>query len=199
MGPETIKALRNDNPDPCIKLLQDFCMGPAGMPGGSANDPNRGLDARVANGVKKDRQAGLFKAVACCMNPEAVHVPDMFHTYNGKPCLIAKCGYIVKDPLRGEWLEIGIDVRGFNILARKMLCSFRHLLPQTKIHYGFMIQGVEDDELPEGLLCDMFVHGINMMDDPVVIDGTIENSRKASFCSTPREDERTPRDERPPS
>jgi len=98
-----------------------------------------------------------------------VKVPENFRSYNGKPCLITKCGYIVKDP-GGEWLEIGIDVRGFNLLARTALAKLRNNLPLTRIHYGFLIQGVEDEELPEALLCDMHMYGINLIDDPVSIN-----------------------------
>jgi len=118
--------------------------------------------------VRKDLQAGLFKAIAHCVNPEDVSVPNKFREYNGKPCLITKCGYVVKDPA-GEWMEICIDVRGFNIMARTMLSSFRKVLPRTKIHYCFLVQGVEDDDMPEGLICDMYVHGIDMIDHPVDI------------------------------
>lgn len=164
--PETIQALRSDSLDPFVKLFKDFCDGPAGVPGGDVLDPNRSLAARMQDGKKKDQQSGLFKIMAYCMNPHDVHVPDMFHTYNGKPCLITKCGYVVKDPA-GEWMEIGFDVRGFNVLARKMLSSFRSMLPKTKIHYGCIIQGTEDDELPEGLLCDMSIFGCNMEEDPL--------------------------------
>ena len=49
------------------------------------------------------------------------------------------------------------------------LCSYRDMIPRTKIHFGrealseprgphgrgFLVQGIEDDELPEGLLCDV--------------------------------------------
>jgi len=174
---ETIKAVQGDNPPPHVKLFKDFWEGPGGAPGASADDPNRSLNARVKAG-KKDQQAGLFKAIAKCVNPQDVSVPEKCHVYNGKPCLITKCGYITKDPA-GEWMEIGIDVRGFNILARKMLGSFRHLLPKTKIHYGFLIQGIEDDEMPEGLLCDMYVHGINMLDDPYDISESARSSTAA--------------------
>jgi len=171
--PETLQALKSDDPPASVKLFKAFWEGPAGMPGGPNNDPDRCLDQRVNKAVKKDKQAGIFKTIAHCVNPEDLNVPDTFHTYNGKPCLIAKCGYIMKDPA-GEWLEIGIDVRGFNIMARKMLCSFRHILPSTKIHYGFLIQGVEDDELPEGLLCDMYLHGVDMLENPTSIDDSAE-------------------------
>jgi len=168
--PETIKAMKSPSPPPAVRLFKDFWDGPAGHPASDQKDPDRCLIKRVNTKVKKDQQAGLFKAIAHCVNPEDVNVPDMFHTYNGKPCLITKCGYVIKDP-NHEWLEIGIDVRGFNILARKMLCSFRQCLPQTKIHYGFLVQGIEDEDMPEALLCDMYVHGINMLVDPVSISG----------------------------
>jgi len=82
---------------------------------------------------------------------------------------MANCASVVKDP-QGEWIEIGIDVRGFNALARKMMCKLRHLLPRAKVHCGFMIQGVEDTELPEGLLGEVFLHGVDMMEDPLNLD-----------------------------
>lgn len=163
--PETLKAAMSDKPPAHVELFRKFWEGPAGKPGCPNTDLDRCLAQRMVKGVKKDQQPGLFKAVAKCVNPQDVNVPDILHQYNGKPCLITKCGYVIKDPA-GEWMEIGIDVRGFNVLARKMLCSFRNMLPRTKIHYGFLIQGVEDEELPEGLLCDMYCHGINMMDNP---------------------------------
>eukprot|EP00913_Durusdinium_trenchii_P031711 g29697.t1 len=35
------------------------------------------------------------------------------------------------------------------------LCSYRDMIPKTKVHFGFLVQGIEDDELPEGLMCDV--------------------------------------------
>jgi len=169
--PETMREAFSENPSPAVRLFMDFWKGPAGAPDGPHTDPSRSLFARVDKRLKKDQQAGLFKIIAQCMNPADVNVPNVLHTYNGKPCLITKCGYVIKDP-HLEWLEIGIDVRGFNLLARKMLCTLRHLLPRTKIHYGFLIQGVEDDDLPEAIVCDMFVHGCDMMRDPMELEAT---------------------------
>jgi len=168
--PETIQAASSPEAPPAVRLFREFWQGPAGTPDSPIDNPDRSLFARVDPKKKKDQQRGLFKCIAHCLNPQDLRVPEMFHTYNGKPCLITKCGYIVKDP-NLEWMEIGVDVRGFNMLARKMLTAFRQLLPRTKIHYGFLIQGVDDDDMPEGILCDMFVHGCNMMDDPVCVDG----------------------------
>eukprot|EP00927_Polykrikos_kofoidii_P001223 TRINITY_DN10444_c0_g1_i2.p1 TRINITY_DN10444_c0_g1~~TRINITY_DN10444_c0_g1_i2.p1 ORF type:complete len:154 (-),score=24.44 TRINITY_DN10444_c0_g1_i2:318-779(-) len=122
-------------------------------------------------GIQNKSSSKCAKAVAYCENPENINVPELFNRYNGKPALITNSGYVIKDP-EGEWMEIGVDVRKFNALCRKMLCSFRDRIPLTKIHYGFMIQGVEDEELPEALLCDLHCVGIDIMEDPVKIPNT---------------------------
>jgi len=190
--PETLLAARSEHPPVSVKLLQAFCQGPAGLPGGAKSEPSRSLNERVVKGVKQDAITGLLKACAQCVNPEDVHVPDMFHTYNGKPCLITKSGSIVRDP-SGEWMEIGIDVRRFNILARKMLCSFRNLLPRTKIQYGFLVQGVKDEELPEGLICNTYIHGVDMINDPLdVSDEAADEANEISAVDT-EEGEDSPR------
>lgn len=173
--PETLRELSSRNPSPCVRLFREFCAGPAGVPGGPKDDPNRCLDKRKVYNKKMDRHSGLFKAMACCENPQDINVPDLLHKYNGKPALITKSGYIIKDPA-GEWMEIGIDVRKFNPLCRKMLVSFRDMIPRTKIHYGFLIQAVEDDEMPEGLICDMYCHGVNIVDEPLTIPNTARHS-----------------------
>lgn len=166
--PETLAALESQKAPPAVECWRKFCKGPAAAPGASVKDPDRSLGKRLRPGIKKDYQSGLFKAMAYCMNASELKVPDMLHRFNGKPCLITKSGYIVRDP-EGEWVEIGIDVRGFCTLALSMLSSFRHLLPEAQIHYGFLVQASDDEELPEEILCDMSVYWIDMMKDPVAI------------------------------
>lgn len=168
---ETLHHLRDlENAPPCVKLFKEFFEGPAGSPSDTGVNPDRSLEARLRKGTKKDEQDGLLKAVAFCENPQDANIPETFTQYNGKPCLITKSGYIVKDP-NNEWLEIGVDVRRFNLLARKCLGSFRSMLPKSKIHYGFWIQGTDDGDLPEGLICDVYCHGFNMHTDPHPYDG----------------------------
>jgi len=165
--PETLHHLRDlDNAPACVRLFKDFFEGPAGKPGGPTDDPDRSLDRRLMKGKKQDEQGGLLKAVAYCQNPEDVNLPEAFRKFNGKPCLVTRSGYIVKDP-NNEWIELGIDVRRFSLLARKCLQSFRGMLPKAKLHYGFWIQATEDEDQPEALLCDVFCHGFNMDSDPI--------------------------------
>lgn len=165
--PEALHHLRSmEKAPPCVRLFKEFLEGPAGKPGGPLDDPDRCLDRRLLKGKKKDEQGGLLKAVAYCQNPQDVSIPEAFTKFNGKPCLITKSGYIVKDP-NNEWIELGIDVRGFCLLARKCLQSFRGMLPKARLHYGFWIQATEDEDLPEALLCDVYCHGFNIDSDPI--------------------------------
>merc|ERR1712032_685635 len=39
-----------------------------------------------------------------------------------------------------------------------------------KTHYGFMIQGGEDEDMPEGLVADGYVCGVDMLKDPVYVE-----------------------------
>jgi len=167
--PETLRAATGDELPPAMKLLIDFCNGPAGEPGGPKEDPSRSLAARLHGSKDKDLQSGIFKANAKCLNPDVLSVPQVLHDYNGKPCLITKSGYVVKDP-GNEWIELGIDVRCFNMVVRKLLCSYRDTIPQTILHFAFLVQATEDDELPEQILCDMYISGVNIVKDPTVID-----------------------------
>eukprot|EP00415_Alexandrium_ostenfeldii_P001878 UN1878 len=89
--------------------------------------------------------------------------------FNGKPCLITKSGTVFKDPA-GEWLEVDIDIRRFCKLARTMLISLRELLPRSSVHCGFTIQGCDEEELPEGIVIDMWLHNVNLVDDPLSIE-----------------------------
>eukprot|EP00930_Biecheleria_cincta_P102279 TRINITY_DN9396_c0_g1_i2.p1 TRINITY_DN9396_c0_g1~~TRINITY_DN9396_c0_g1_i2.p1 ORF type:complete len:349 (+),score=40.22 TRINITY_DN9396_c0_g1_i2:236-1282(+) len=167
--PETVQEAMKSSPSPAVSQFLDFCQRPTGLPGGSRDNPDRSLASRLDPSKRNDVQSGCFKANAKCVNLEDVNVPTSLYDYNGKPCLITKSGYIIKAP-NNEWLEIGIDVRFFNILVRMMLSSYCELVPQTKVHFGFLVQGTEDHELPEALLCDLYIYGVNIMDHPWQID-----------------------------
>mmetsp|Transcript_80882 Transcript_80882/g.252293 ORF Transcript_80882/g.252293 Transcript_80882/m.252293 type:complete len:393 (-) Transcript_80882:100-1278(-) len=156
--PETIRVLRSCRWPADLRMFVDFVK--AGK-----------TDLPTDRGGSKT--SGLMKAVAAVGNLEEVGVPKLLlptvRKYSGKPCLITKSGTVFKDP-SGEWLEIDIDLRRFCRLARTMLVSLRDLLPRSSVHCGFTIQGCDDDELPEGIVCDMWLHNINLKDDPRQIE-----------------------------
>jgi len=87
--------------------------------------------------------------------------------FNGKPAVITKGGYVAKAKPDagppGEWMEVDIDVRKLNCLGLASLLNYHDkYLPLAAFHFGFVIQAVKDDDLPEGLICDMHMFGIDM-------------------------------------
>lgn len=172
--PQVLQELQSGNPAPCVRMFKDFCAGPAGEPG-VQDDPNRSLALRRNTSKTSNAAAdsGLLKATAWCENTEDLRIPWTIARFNGKPTTITKSGYIVKQSQKpgipGEWMEIGVDVRDFNWLARRGLVNYKGRLTRAKLHLGFMIQAVEDEDMPEGLICDMHVQGVDIENDPVQI------------------------------
>lgn len=165
----TLESLRGDSPvPPCVRLFQKFCEGPVGRPGGAKDDKNRNLGTRRGP-TSKDRDTGIFKAIGWCENEDELGIPDYLRKFNGQNFVVTDSGYVIKDP-KGEWLEMGFDVRVFPLLFREVLFQFGDLVPKGQYHCGFVIQATEDEYLPEGLICDMFVSGIDLKATPVAFD-----------------------------
>jgi len=176
--PQVLRDLQSGYPPPCIRKFVDFCNGPAGKPGRNVDDPNRRLYTRRNGRVRADADPNLLKATAVCENIESVGLPSWMAPYNGKPVVITKSGYVVREnpeqgALPGEWLEIGVDVRQFNWLARRGLVNNKAIIMKAALHFGFMVQAVDEDTLPEGLLCDMHVCGVDLESDPIQIDNSV--------------------------
>lgn len=168
---ETLQAVNSENPPPCVRLFREFCEGPAGKPG-VPGDPNRSLSLRKNGSNTKDLDTGIFKAAGWCENEDELGVPQFLRQFNGKSFVITDSGYVVKDPA-GEWMELGFDVRHFPILFRDALYTFQNFLPKAQYHVGFMVQASHDEYLPEGLLCDLYVSGVDIAAHPwVIANGT---------------------------
>lgn len=89
---------------------------------------------------------GHFKVIALCTNPQDVGLKQLMSKYNGKPVLINKTGSI----FRGEsYLEMDVNVHAFTMMTRKSLKETHSSLSKMKVLMGFVIQGQEDNELPE--------------------------------------------------
>lgn len=142
------------NQAPSLRLFRAFWEGEGGR-----------LDNRLRRDQKATYTGGVFKAVALCSNlQECIHgMPggESFESFNGKPALITKSGNLIKDP-HGEWMEVSVDVRLFATTARVLLSSARDRVACASIHVGFLIQGISDDELPEGLIGDAVIHNVHI-------------------------------------
>eukprot|EP00435_Cladocopium_sp_Y103_P028031 s1171_g6.t7 len=100
--------------------------------------------------------SGCLKVVGFLENLDELDIPaaarPVVRKFNGKPVLIEKESRHLRF---GDALEILVDVRGFNPLARQLLCRLRGQLPKSVMQLGILVQGVEDFELPEGFLGDL--------------------------------------------
>ena len=90
------------------------------------------------------------KAVGVTMNIDQLHFPaalsPIVHKFNGKPVLVEKETRRY-DHLPGV-VELAVDIRGFNPVARHTLCMVREHLTQADVQIGFTIQGCTFGTLP---------------------------------------------------
>mmetsp|Transcript_8215 Transcript_8215/g.13272 ORF Transcript_8215/g.13272 Transcript_8215/m.13272 type:complete len:400 (-) Transcript_8215:962-2161(-) len=111
--------------------------------------------------------ARRFKLLGIVQNLKELGLPSMFQGYNGKPAIVHKTGKIFKGELKlssGEkYFEMDISVHGFAYLARKAIHTLADRIPAMHLACGYLIQGEDDRELPEGLLaCGEIKHlGLN--------------------------------------
>jgi hypothetical protein len=76
---------------------------------------------------------------------------------SGKPVLTRATGTTIIAP-SGDYMEFDINVHNFSALARKSLQSAQGYVAQMEQQVGFVIQGTQDDELPEQMLGVARVH-----------------------------------------
>eukprot|EP00931_Biecheleriopsis_adriatica_P120251 TRINITY_DN95369_c0_g1_i1.p1 TRINITY_DN95369_c0_g1~~TRINITY_DN95369_c0_g1_i1.p1 ORF type:complete len:369 (+),score=75.36 TRINITY_DN95369_c0_g1_i1:114-1220(+) len=107
-----------------------------------------------------------FKVVGLLENMEELGIPlaalPVVRRFNGKPVLIEKETRRYGDLERGV-VELAVDVRGFNPLARSLLKHLRGRLPVARMQLGLLVQGVSDEELPEGFLGVARVDGLDLI------------------------------------
>ncbi|CAJ1374529.1 unnamed protein product [Effrenium voratum] len=166
---ETVTQVQSDSPPASVRMFLRFYEGPAGPPGCSLDHPDRNAGRRRDISKRKDMDPGLLRAAGWCLNQGELGVPEFLHQFNGKSFVISESGYVIKDP-QGEWLEVGFDVRKFPFLFVDVLYNFRDFVPKAKCHYGFTVQAVDDEDLPEGIICDVYMSGINIVDDPFEVE-----------------------------
>jgi len=164
--PEVVQELKKGsrNAYNCIRMFKDFCQQPAGVPDKRLQTPRDGRR-------KINEASGLFKVISFCENLHELNLSffprKTMSAFNGKPAVITKGGYVAKAKPDagppGEWMEVDIDVRKLNCLGLASLLNYHDkYLPLAAFHFGFVIQAVKDDDLPEGLICDMHMFGIDM-------------------------------------
>lgn len=107
---------------------------------------------------------GCLKCVGLLDNVEDLDIPSaalpVVRCFNGKPVLVERetrmyglgSGWPLRpSALADDVVELAVDIRGFNPLARVSLSRLRGLLRSAALSVGLLIQGCADEELPERL------------------------------------------------
>lgn len=104
----------------------------------------------------------LLKGIAFSENLEDMGLPWMMNrtvkSYNGKPVLVNQETTKILDQCSQdgqgmpEWVELSTDGRQFNAVSRKLVSSMLSSSEKARVNGGILIQGQENDELPEQLL-----------------------------------------------
>lgn len=91
---------------------------------------------------------GRFKVINSCSNLEELGVPQFIVSYNAKPVLIRKTGTLFRGK---DSLEMDIHVHKFAAVAKRSIHLLSSKCGQMYMQIGFVIEGREDNELPECL------------------------------------------------
>ena len=102
-------------------------------------------------GVGEERWHGRYKSIPRIVNPDECEVGrtvrSLITSYNAKPFLTGPwCHSFLKGP---GYVECDIDVHRFRFVARKGAHAFLESLKSMVIDIAFVVEGQDDEELPE--------------------------------------------------
>ena len=101
-----------------------------------------------------------LKLKAVLLNPGNIN--RSFLKYNGKPCMVTKSNVMHRGHAKAssgsqsgglEYVEMDINLRRWNFVCRQGLNLILPVVKQMDFIVSLIIQGDEDDELPERVLC----------------------------------------------
>jgi hypothetical protein len=104
--------------------------------------------------AKQESKKGAMplKMIGMCRNLSDLKVPQLLHRYNGKPCLATKsCTFRTAE--MPSVLEFEIDTRVWAIICRQAIWTVMDRIPLADLLCGFCIEGNQEEDLPEQLLC----------------------------------------------
>ena len=90
-----------------------------------------------------------FKVICSCLNLEEIGIPSMISAYNAKPVLIRKTGSLFRGP---NYIEKDIHIHKFSNLAKQSIHWLTSRCNQMFMEIAFVIEGCDDNELPETLI-----------------------------------------------
>lgn len=92
----------------------------------------------------------LLQVINSCTNLDELGIPSAISSYNAKPILIRRTGSIFKGVNDGvKYMEMNLHVHKFATLAKQSIHYISSKCGQMYMQIGFVIEGREDNELPE--------------------------------------------------
>jgi len=112
-------------------------------------------------------ESGCLKAVGILENAEDLGIPAVLmpivRKFNGRPVLVEREMRRFGQPSRDGLVELAVDIRGFNPVARSLLCRLRGQLRHAQLQIGLVVQACSDEELPEQLLGAVHFSGLDLL------------------------------------
>jgi hypothetical protein len=162
-------APQSADSDPGFSLISYYAVSPhlvESLVAGGPPPPAVKLLKRLIAEGKSVKDETALKTIGIVENTEEVGFPDIVAGYNGKPVLVTKSSKLSMYPSQEkcEILEIEYDVRLWSILARKTLHSLRDKFKEARCQIGMVIEGRNDEELPEQLLGCVRIHYLDIFE-----------------------------------
>ena len=162
-------APQSPDSDPGFSIISYYAINPAlvvELNSGKIEPPAVKLLRRLMAEGQSRKEGTALKAIGVVDNMEEIGFPDIVSGYNGKPVLVTKSASFSYWPSLPECevLEIEYDVRQWSILARKTLHSLRDKFKDAKCQLGLVIEGQNDEELPEQLLSCFRIDFLDIME-----------------------------------
>ena len=162
-------APQSADSDPGFSIVSYYAVSPdilQSLTSGGPPPPAVKLLKRLIAEGKSVKDETALKVIGIVENTEEVGLPDIVSGYNGKPVLVTKSAKLSMFPSQEncEILEVEFDVRMWSILARKTLHSLRDKFKDARSQIGMVIEGRNDDELPEQLLGCVRIHYLDIIE-----------------------------------
>merc|ERR1712194_425668 len=128
------------------------------------------LFRRFVEGGKSERNGTSLKKIGVCTNIDDLGLPGFIKGFNGKPVLVtASCKVIKDQSFYPRVLECEYDMRQWSYTCRTALSGYVFSrTPRAKMNVGWVIEGKQDEELPEQMLCCAAADNIDVFNLPYV-------------------------------
>lgn len=137
------EMIRTSKETPALQLFKKFC------------------DSQDSKFLSRFKGIGRVVNVPQC--PFGRILSSVVDTYNARPFLIQHPEYL--SVCKGDgWIELDVDLHSFSSLVKSAFHHMQPVLPQIMADFGFLIEGRDDDELPETVLACFRCYNVQNID-----------------------------------